>query len=198
MKKTSEAGPSGLDLPKATSGVSDQTRNAGTECLLQAFIATKQRNGEAPRSKDELRHLIAGVFSWFFEGATPKKGQEGHILAKILEHVTAELNKAQPPRTPDAAAAGGAGATPDTAGTAKAKPKVPPRCQWGSGNHKARRGGTSALLDTQTHAAALALASRTPPDAPQPSPSPRAHRPTRAHLPTPHSPHPAPIQQLEN
>ena len=165
MKKTSEAGPSGLDLPKATSGVSDQTRNAGTECLLQAFIATKQRNGEAPRSKDELRHLIAGMFSWFFEGATPKKGQEGHILAKILEHVTAELNKAQPPRTPDAAAAGGAGATPDTAGTAKAKPKVPPRCQWGSGNHKARRGGTSALLDTQTHAAALALASRTPPDA---------------------------------
>ena len=53
MKKTSEAGPSGLDLPKATSGVSDQTRNAGTECLLQAFIATKQRNGEAPRSKDD-------------------------------------------------------------------------------------------------------------------------------------------------
>ena len=68
--------------PDETAGVLDQTRNAGIECLLQAFIATKQRSGEAPRSKDELRSLIAGVSSWFFEGAMPKKGQEGHIFAR--------------------------------------------------------------------------------------------------------------------
>ena len=146
--------------------MAEHTRNAGIECLLRAFIAPEQRSGEAPRNKDELRYLIAGVFSWFYEGAVPKKGREAHIITKVLEHVAAELNTAQPPAPPTPPRRRGASAaTPATDSTAdaaeqggKAKAKPPLRCQWGMGDHKSKRSGSTPLLDTETHAAALALA----------------------------------------
>ena len=144
--------------------MAEHTRNAGIECLLRAFIAPEQRSGEAPRNKDELRYLIAGVFSWFYEGAVPKKGREAHIITKVLEHVAAELNTAQPPAPPTPPRRRGASAaTPATESTADA-------AEQGGRRRRSRPSAASGAWVTTSPSAVAARHCSTQRRTPQPSP----------------------------